>query len=119
MEAPGFLKEGRWNRSRGPKRQLFLLCGEIVVVARVSREGERTRKTSGMGPKAVAVLLFGEVPEVLDWAWSRKQRLLGEEAKETSLDLLPGTVWPSGCDHGCGHGAGQGGASLQALCSAP
>lgn len=59
---------------------------------------------------------------MLEWAWSRKQRSkqrsLGEEAKETSLDLLPGAAWPSGCDDGCGHGAGQGGASLQALCSA-
>ena len=37
MEAPASLKDasaGRWGQSTGPPPQLFLLCGEIVVVAR-------------------------------------------------------------------------------------
>lgn len=46
--APGFLKEAPGRKvepSGGPRPQLFLLCGEMVVVSRVGWEGERARKT--------------------------------------------------------------------------
>ena len=69
------------------------------------------------GEAEVACLLFGTVPE----AWSPKQRWLGEEDPEPSLDLLP---WAGLLGHlavtlAVGRGAGQGSALPRALCTEP
>lgn len=120
MEAPGFLTKhpaGRWNQSLGPKPQLFLLCGEIVVVSRVGREGERARKKSVAA--GAACLLFGEVLRALDWAWSPKQRWLGEDEPSLGPLARPGLFGPLAATVAVGCGAGQGGAPLQALSPEP
>lgn len=65
----------------GPEPQLFLLCEEIVVVAGVGWEGERARKTFGVGEEGARLGLVTQA------------KVAGRREQEPPGDLLPWAVF--------------------------